>query len=189
MTATQAAPKRTSPKRPAPPAATDKRASEEHFEGLAERAWQSRLAWLRRPRVHTAAFEDPPQNVIENPNRIEERTRKRAELAEKLGWPAERLALFGQFVVAYRKEPNVENYVRIRREFPEVEIQIGRFGGIEPLYSLEKGFQRQGVDPDLVAAALDGYESDIDALSLCLAECLVARSKLPSDGPGHLHWQ
>jgi len=153
---------------------------------LEEEAAQHRLAWLRRPLVYTAAFEDPPENITELPDRIQKRRRRQAELTKQLGWSSKRLALFKKFVVAYRKAPTLENYILIRRRFPEVEIQIARFGGIDQLFALEDEFQRQGVDPLLVAGALDALEPNIDDLSLCLAECLVARSKLPRDGPGHI---
>jgi hypothetical protein len=151
-----------------------------------ERVWEDRLAWLRRPRVHTAAFEDPPQHVQELPEITAKRTRKQSELSQMLGWSDERLAMFKQLVVTYRQEPSIENYLSIRREFPELEIQIARFGGIEMLFALAKEFEKQGVNPDVVAAALDANEHSIDALSLCLIERLVARGALPTDGPGHI---
>ncbi len=156
------------------------------LEGYDEHMWQNRLAWLRRPRVHTAAFVGPPQDVLELPENTAERTRQQSALSQMLGWSDERLATFKQLIGAYRHKPSIENYLLIRRAFPEVEIQIGRFSGIEPLFALEKDFEKQGVNPDLVAAALDADEPPVDALSLCLIERLVARGKLPKDGPGHI---
>src|SRR5439155_15560608 len=94
--------------------------------------------------------------------------------------------LFKQLVIAYRHDPTLERYIQIRREFPEVEIQISHFGGIEALFALEDDFKRQGIDAELVAGALDSDEPSIDALSLQLLECLAARDKLPNDGPGHI---
>jgi hypothetical protein len=141
-------------------------------EAWQERAEQKRNDWLLRPRLHTA--------------RIEEKKRKVGELAKQLGWSNERLALFTKLVVEYRQQHSIEAYLRVRREFPEVEIQVGHFGGIDALFSLEEEFKRQGLDPRLIAAALDSNEPAIDALSLRLLELLVARDKLPKDGPGHI---
>jgi hypothetical protein len=169
---------------------------------LAESALQNHLSWLRRRRLHTAIFEESWRNEkIANElakrgavtQEIEAFEQKRAELEERieevkksLGWPDERLALFKQFVVQYRQEQSIENYVQIRRRFPEVEIQVSQFAGIEPLFALESELKRQGVDPDLVAAALDADEPSIDTLCLHLLELLIARSKLPKTGPGHI---
>jgi hypothetical protein len=169
---------------------------------VAEQAWQERLAWLRRPRLHTAIFEEAWRDqqiadecakrgaVFAEPALFE---RKRANMAKKinqitkkLGWSNERLALFERLVAAYRREPAIKNYVRVRREFPEVEVQVAQFGGIESLFALEDKFRKVGIDPDLIAAALDADEPSIDALCLHLLELLMARDKLPKDGPKHI---
>jgi len=108
-------------------------------------------------------------------------------VAKEIGWSDWRLDIFSQVVVAYRRSPTIENYVRVRRLFPEVEIQVARFSGLDSLFVLESDFKKQGVDPDLVAAALeDADEPATDALCLHLLECLIARSKLPKTGPGHI---
>jgi len=156
------------------------------LERVTERALQEQLVWLRRPQVHTAAFEDLPRGAVESPEIAAERARKSEELANRLDWSNERLALFKQLIVAYRNDPSVENYIRIRHEIPEVEIQVGLFGGIEALFKLEKEFERQGIDPQLVAGSLDADEPSIDALCLRLLELLAARGKLPKGGPGYI---
>jgi hypothetical protein len=171
-------------------------------ERLAEQAWQERLAWLRRPRLHTAVFADAWRDdqiadecakhgaVIVEPElfqRKRDNQRKEIERTTKnLGWSNERLAVFKQLVVAHRREPTIENYVRVRRTFPEVEIQISQFAGIEMLFALEDNFKKVGIDPNLIGAALDADEPSIDALCLHLLELLIARSRLPKDGPKHI---
>jgi hypothetical protein len=52
---------------------------------FAEHAWQKRRAWYRRPHIARWEFEDPPDNVLEDPKDVE-RARKQNELAKKLGW-------------------------------------------------------------------------------------------------------
>jgi hypothetical protein len=162
----------------------------------------ARLRWLRRPRLHTAIFEESWRNekianelakrgaVTQEMDAFERKRVKREqqieEVKKSLGWPDERLALFKQFVVQYRKEQSIEHYVQIRRSFPEVEIQVSQFAGIDPLFALESELKRQGVNPDLVAAALDADEPSIDTLCLHLLELLIARNKLPNTGPGHI---
>ena len=106
------------------------------------------------------------------------------ERSEKLG--ADRFATFKSLVAAYENKPNLENYLRLRREIPEAEIDIALFGGPDPLFTLEPQLRKHGIDPLLVAGAQDACVPDMDELSLRLMECLVAREKLPKSGPRHI---
>jgi hypothetical protein len=155
--------------------------------------------WLCRPRVHPAIFEDlPPERhtksgrlriaETESQEKAAERLRRREELAKHLNWSNERLASFKQLFGSYRDNPSVANYVRIKHEFPEVEIQVGLFdAGVDAPVALTKEFARRGVDPQLIARAVwDADESSIDALCLRLLELLVAKGQLPKSGPGYI---
>jgi hypothetical protein len=178
---------------PAKPA----RSHQELEKRLAKHAQKKRLAWLHRPQLHIEIFEQVSRDekiaelggtiVCENARqRVAERAQEVAETAKDLGWSDERLSMFKKIIVAYRREPTIENYSRVRRQFPEVEIEIALFGGLDSLFSLEKEFQEQGIDPQLVAAILDGDEPSIDELCLQLIERLVAREKISKRGPGHI---
>jgi len=167
-----------------------------------EKAERERLAWLSKPRLHTAIFADAWQDgeiekllvanngVLQGSDLFAQEKEKRRQEIERmtadLGWPPERLKLFMERVVAYRRYPSIQNYLRVRREFPEVEIQVAQFGGIEALFKLEKDFEKQGIDPDLVAGALDADEPCVDALCLRLLELLTARDAISKNGPGHI---
>jgi hypothetical protein len=143
------------------------------------------LAWFRRPHVARAVFDDPPDNVVETPEEVAERARTQSELAKKLGWEPQRLARFKQLVLRYDKHPTIANYLQIRRDFPEVEVEVGFFSGIDAPFKLEEKLAGQGFDPMLLVGALAAYEPDIDALCLRLLELLVTRGKLPKEvGPG-----
>jgi hypothetical protein len=171
------------------------------IEELDERLEQKRFAWLSRPRLHTAIFEEfwrdeelarecAKSGVAIDAEAFErqrsEHKRKIEEATKDLGWSNERLFSFTQLVVAYRRNPTIEDYLRVRYDFPEVEIQVGYFGGIDPLFALEDDFKKQGIEPNLVAAALDSDEPCVDELSLRLLELLAAREKLPTDGPRNI---
>jgi len=173
---------------------------DEEFVGRAER---ERLSWLNRPRIHTGLIEEVVQDenlakfiadekinacsaVDAMKQQQQQRARKLAELAKAIRLSGERLEVFKQLVFSYRRDPTIENYVRIRREFPEIEIQVARFGGLEMLFSFEEELKKSGIDPELVAGTLDAHEPSIDELSLCLMERLIAKNKLPTDGPGYL---
>jgi hypothetical protein len=77
-------------------------------------------------------------------------------IAKELGWSNERLALFTKLVVEYRRETNIENYLRVRHEFPEAQIQVAHLAGLDPLFALQDELKKAGIDPQLIAAALDG---------------------------------
>jgi hypothetical protein len=103
-----------------------------------------------------------------------------------LGWSLERLKSFIDAVVTYRKDASIQNYLSIRQKFPEVEIQVAHFGGIDALFSLEADFKDQGINPDLIAGALDADEPSVDELCLHLLELLSERHELPKSGPGFI---
>ena len=105
-------------------------------------------------------------------------------LARRLG--SDRLSTFRCLVDAYQKKPNLENYVRLRREVPEAEIDIALFGGIDPLFHLEPELRKHDIDPQIAYRVSDACVPDMDELSLRLMQCLVAREKLPKSGPRHI---
>lgn len=169
----------------------------QELENLAQHSRKKRLAWLQRPSLHIEIFAQVllDEKVAElggtivgdkARQRVAERAQEVAAIAKELGWSDARLSMFKQIVVEYRREPTIENYSRVRRQFPEVEIQIGLFAGIDPLFSLEMEFQKQGIDPQLLAAILDGDEPSIDELCLQLIERLVLREKISKGEPGHI---
>ena len=165
-----------------------------------ERATHKRLKWLERPRLHTAIFErvyrdeEMAKYFADNGGKIildtEKNSRVRdcqkvTNIAKNLGWSDQHLELFTQLVVAYTRDPSIENYLRVRKTFPDVDIQVASFGGMEAVYKLEPEFRALGIDPGLVAGGMDGVEPSIDALSLRILECIADREKI-SDGPGHI---
>ena len=97
----------------------------------------------------------------------------KTELAKKLGWEPERLARFKQLVLRYGKDPTTATYLQIRREFPEAEVEVGIFSGIDAPFKLEEKLAGQGFDPMLLVGALAAYEPDIDAVCLRLLELLA----------------
>jgi hypothetical protein len=128
------------------------------------------LAWHSRHRLHPSDLRD------------EART---AELVQLLG-SIERVEMFRKFAETYQEQPTLENYLRLRRDIPEAEIDVGVFAGLDQIEILEGELNKHGVPAQLVVGSLDAYEPDIDELSLRLMECLVARDKLPNEGPGHI---
>ena len=165
-----------------------------------ELSWQEQLSWLRKPRLHTAVFQkaferdlltEPSEDKFPSPEIRVSFYRERSaliqeieEIKNKLGWDTKRFDEFTCLAVAFRKEPSIEHYLNIRRNFPELDIQIGISGGIDPLFAIAQKFRQHGIDPELVASAMDGFEPGIDELCLKLMELIVARRKIT--GPRQL---
>jgi hypothetical protein len=115
-----------------------------------------------------------------------ESAKELAELAKTLRLSKRRFNLFKQLVVEYRRKDCIELYVELRRRFPEVEIQVARFGGVDPLFVLANEFKKVGIDPNLIGGVIEPDEPSVDALCLRLLELLVDKSKLPKSGVGYI---
>jgi hypothetical protein len=178
---------------PAKPA----RSSQELEDRLSRYTARRRFAWLQRPRLHTAIFfqvwldEEIAKlggKVVGDKaqKEVRDRAQKVSAIAKKLRWSNKRLTLFKQLVVDHWQKPTIENYLRVRRQFPELEILIAELGGIDALFVMEKAFQDQGIDPQLIAESLDADEPSIDALCLRLMCAIIEREKISKNEPGHI---
>ncbi len=171
----------------------------------AVRAAQERSKWLSKPRLHTAVFEQARHDeefekvLATNKAAFKDKSDAEAFARQKekrqqeidtairsLGWSLERLKSFIDAVVTYRGDVSIQNYLSIRQKFPEVDIQVAHFGGIDALFSLEADFKNQGINPDLIAGALDGDEPGVDELCLHLLDLLLKRDELPKSGSGFI---
>ncbi len=93
---------------------------------------------------------------------------------------------FNEFTKQYKASPTIENYVRLRRQYPDAEIEIATTGGIEFLFAQEKELLSYGINPRTVTGVLD---SDLKAqaeLSLKLMELLIERQKIEKSGATHI---
>lgn len=176
------------------------------LDAWAAKAQDERLQWLNKPRLHTAIFEEARRDeelenllatngaTFKDKDGAEvfarQKEKRRQEINARiglLGWSLERLNAFTDAVVAYRGNASIQKYLSIRQNFPEVEIQVARFGGIDALFALEADFRDQGINPDLIAGALDGDEPSVDALCLRLLKLLTERDELPKNVPGYIN--
>ena len=87
---------------------------------------------------------------------------------------------------AYKLDPSLEHYLRLRRERPDAEIEVAVLGGIDQLFYLEPELKKFGIDPDLVASAMDANPDAISELSLQLMEKIIEARSLAQDGRTHL---
>lgn len=145
-------------------------------------------AYWRRPRIHLSSFKkdifwergkpwefsDSKLAALSTAFGIADSTPELEGLLAALGSP-ERLIAFARLADAYRKDRSLRNYLPLRRQFPEAEIQVARFGGFEPILALKAKLQELGIDPQLVAGATDAFPPDVDELCLQIIERLVAK--------------
>jgi hypothetical protein len=133
------------------------------LDAWAANAERERFGWLNRPRLHTAVFEQIRRDEeIERLIATKRATFKSEQDAERfargkekrqheidasigsLDWSSDKLKAFidAVAVAAYGENASIQAYLLIRQKFPEVEIQVSRFGGIDPLFALEADFKR-----------------------------------------------
>jgi hypothetical protein len=93
---------------------------------------------------------------------------------------------FNRFTKAYKSRPSIRNYVRLRRKWPDAEIEIALHGGIDPLFYMEAELQKYGFDVELVASAIDANPTAISELSLQLMEKMIEASSLAKRDATHL---
>jgi hypothetical protein len=87
---------------------------------------------------------------------------------------------------AYKENPSMERYLKLRRESPHEEIEISFLGGVEALCCLEPELQKFGFDPALVASIMDADPEAISELSLQIMEKLAAARSGRRKGSTHL---
>jgi hypothetical protein len=136
-------------------------------------------AYWKRPRIHLSAL-----NGRADPEKA--KTLGLTDLSAALGSP-ERLSAFRRLASAYRKDRSLRDYLTLRRQFPEAEIQVARFGGLDPLIALGSKLQELGIDHGLtMSAAGDAFPPDMDELCLQIMERLVSkRDRRKKRGNGH----
>ena len=87
---------------------------------------------------------------------------------------------------AYKDNPSIELYLKLRRENPNNEIEISFLGGIDALFCLEPKLRKFGFDPQLVAKTMDADPDAISELSLQIMEKIVSARAVARRGKTHL---
>lgn len=93
---------------------------------------------------------------------------------------------FNDLSKAFKAEPSIENYVKLRRSNPTGEIEIAILGGIDPMFYMEDKLRRYGIDVQLVLGAMDADPDAISELSLQLMEKIIEARQLAQAGQTHL---
>lgn len=86
----------------------------------------------------------------------------------------------------YKRNPTIENYLRLRRADPEAEVEVAVTGGIDQLFYMEPELRKFGFDPQMVAGVLDANSEDIQQVSLQIMEKMIEARRRRADGETHL---
>jgi hypothetical protein len=93
---------------------------------------------------------------------------------------------FSEISKTFKRNPTIENYVKLRRESPHEEIEIAVTEGIEWLFANANSLRELGIDPEWVASALDANPRAISKVSLHLLEKIIEREHAKSAGQTHI---
>jgi hypothetical protein len=93
---------------------------------------------------------------------------------------------FNALSKAYKKDPSIEHYAKLRRENPDVEIEVSIIGGLDTLSFMTPELEKYGFDPLLVADVMDADPAAISEVSLQLMERLIEARMLAKEGGTHL---
>ena len=85
---------------------------------------------------------------------------------------------------AYKENPSIENYVKLRRLNPEGEIEVTVVEA--NLDAMLPELKKYGIDAPLFAGLFDGDPDSISEVSLLLMERLAERKELSKTGETHL---
>lgn len=170
-----------------------------HFsEKWNEIASQERSNWLSKPRLDTSTFikfrefseiTSLSDQFFRSPIDVEKFQQSNdallkqiANIKQLLTGDEQRFEQLAQLSIAFRESPSIEKYTLIRKNFPELDIQVSMSGGIDPLFAIEEECEQHGIPARLVASAMDAFEPAVDRLCLILIDRLTDRSKIT--GPG-----
>lgn len=87
---------------------------------------------------------------------------------------------------AYQMDPSIENYVKLRRESPDAEIDISSIGGTDGLFLADKDFNDFGIETKLLIAIRDGDPGAISKVSLRIMERMIESRSLANAGETQL---
>jgi hypothetical protein len=93
---------------------------------------------------------------------------------------------FSELSRAFKRNPTIENYVKLRRENPNEAIEIAVSSGLEWLFSNDKLLEAHGISPTLVGGILEADHACISELSLLLLEKIIEKKDLSAKGQTHL---
>lgn len=113
-------------------------------------------------------------------------TAKVGELGMAQNFGSSEAGGYNEITKEYKADPSIENYVRLRRENPEAEIEVSVVGGFESMFYMREELARYDIDPDLLGGILDADQVKISEMALRLMEKIIEAREIAADGETHL---
>lgn len=93
---------------------------------------------------------------------------------------------FNAATKAFKKQPTLQNYLKLRRANPSAEIEVAVLGGFDSVIAMQTEFEAHGFSVDEMMRILDADQKTISDVSLRLIEELVRAEELTRSGQTHL---
>jgi hypothetical protein len=87
---------------------------------------------------------------------------------------------------AYKRDPSSENYLNLRKEYPDKEIEVSFCCGLDQLCYMESELARYGISAEEFCLVLDANNSAISRYSLFFLEKIAEAKSLAEAGETHL---
>lgn len=87
---------------------------------------------------------------------------------------------------AFKANPTIDTYVRLRREHPTAEIEVAIHGGIDQLFYMESELARCGISADEFVSVFDANLEAISKFSMFFLEKIIEARELKNTGETHL---
>jgi hypothetical protein len=99
---------------------------------------------------------------------------------------SERPSEISKALVDFERDPTIQNYVALRRRFPEANPSLRRFSGLAQMFAIDAELKANAIDHSLVIDVFNGDIRAIDELSLKLMEKIIERRKIEKKGQTQL---
>lgn len=87
---------------------------------------------------------------------------------------------------AFASNPTIQNYLRMRKLYPDREPKGWWFSGVEPLSSMAEELAIWGISVADLAAAMDADHQAIERVAIRILELLAEREELLAKGETHI---
>ena len=103
-----------------------------------------------------------------------------------MSYGSEKSGGFNAASKAYKSEPSIQNYLKLRRENPEAEVEVSNLGGFDSVLAMQSEFELHGFSVETMMGILDADQAVISEVSLRLLEELVRHEELSQIGETQL---
>lgn len=105
---------------------------------------------------------------------------------DRRGFGADSDGGYNQATRAYKADPTLETYLKLRRADPAAEIEVRVIGSFESMFYMREEFERHGLNPELVSGLLDADPESISEACLSTMEAMIIAQQRERTGETQL---